>query len=95
MVYSWLETMHINEVIGILGFVLYVLNYSLLTTRWLNSDSLIYFAINLVAAGCVLIGLMASFNLAAALIQVFWVLMSLLGIFVRLRKPTVQVVPAG
>lgn len=87
MAYTWLADMQLDEVIGILGFVLYVLNYSLLTTRWLNSDCLIYFVINLAAAGCVLIGLTASFNLAAALIQVFWVLMSIIGILVRLRRP--------
>lgn len=87
MAYWWLEAMDIHEVIGIVGFVLYVMNYGLLTTRWLNSDCLLYFGINLVAAGCVLFGLMASFNLAAALIQVFWVVMSVLGIVIRLRRP--------
>ncbi|GGX65212.1 hypothetical protein GCM10007385_37930 [Tateyamaria omphalii] len=86
MTYSLLETMHIYEVIGILGFALYVINYGLLTTRCLSGDCLTYFAINLIAASCVLLGLMASFNLASALIQIFWVAMSIIGILIRLRR---------
>ncbi|WP_299043635.1 hypothetical protein [uncultured Tateyamaria sp.] len=86
MPYSLLETMHIYEVVGILGFALYVMNYGLLTTRCLSGDCLTYFTINLIAASCVLLGLMASFNLASALIQVFWVAMSIVGILIRLRR---------
>ncbi len=72
--------------IGLVGFALYILNYSLLTLHWRGSSSAAYFAINLVAASCVLIGLAASFNLAAALIQIFWVVMSCVGLFMRLRR---------
>ncbi|WP_299546907.1 hypothetical protein [uncultured Tateyamaria sp.] len=85
MTFSLLPSMPVYEVIGILGFALYVTNYSLLTTRCLSSDCLAYFSINLVAASCVLLGLVASFNLASALLQIFWVAMSIIGIFVRLR----------
>ncbi|WP_299599466.1 hypothetical protein [uncultured Tateyamaria sp.] len=86
MTFSILPPMPIYELIGILGFALYVTNYSLLTTRCLSSDCLAYFCINLVAASCVLLGLMASFNLASALLQIFWVAMSLVGILVRLKR---------
>ncbi|MEM8653449.1 MAG: hypothetical protein AAGF36_01790 [Pseudomonadota bacterium] len=86
MTYSLIETMHIYELVGILGFALYVMNYGLLTTRCLSGDCLTYFTINLVAASCVLLGLMTSFNLASALIQIFWVAMSIVGIVIRLRR---------
>ncbi|WP_299726241.1 hypothetical protein [uncultured Tateyamaria sp.] len=72
--------------IGLFGFALYILNYSLLTLHWRTSSCATYFAINLVAASCVLIGLAASFNLAAALIQIFWVIMSSVGLVMRLRR---------
>ncbi|WP_147108029.1 hypothetical protein [Tateyamaria sp. syn59] len=85
MMISLLPPLAVYELIGILGFALYVTNYSLLTTRCLSSDCLAYFTINLVAASCVLMGLMASFNLASAMLQIFWVAMSLIGILVRLR----------
>lgn len=77
----------ITEIIGVLGFCLYVTAYSLLTLRVLTTSSVVYFVINLTAASCVLIGLSTSFNLASALIQMFWVCMSLVGIALHLRRP--------
>lgn len=83
----------ICELLGVLGFLLYVLNYTLLTFRVLSGDSLIYFMINFCAASFVLIGLSTSFNLAAALVQVFWICMSTLAIVLRLfrRNPSVRI----
>lgn len=74
------------ELAGITGFALYVMNYSLLTLRRISGDCITYFAINFSAASLVMIGLMASFNLAAALIQGFWIAMSVIGITLRLRR---------
>ena len=74
------------ELAGIIGFALYVMNYSLLTLRKLSGDSISYFVINFSAASLVLIGLMSSFNLASALIQGFWIAMSVIGISLRLRR---------
>jgi hypothetical protein len=76
----------VTEMIGVAGFFLYVTNYSLLTLRIWSSDELRYFVVNLTAASCVLIGLTHSFNLAAALIQIFFVSMSIIGIALRLRR---------
>lgn len=73
------------EAIGVIGFGLYVLNYTMLTMHHLTSHSKTYFVINIVAASCVLIGLTHSFNLASALIQGFWIVISFTAIFVRLR----------
>ncbi|MCF2872447.1 hypothetical protein L0664_15335 [Octadecabacter sp. G9-8] len=73
------------EAIGVVGFGLYVLNYTMLTMHHLTSHSKTYFIINIVAASCVLIGLIHSFNLASALIQGFWIVISFTAIFVRLR----------
>lgn len=74
------------DTIGFLGFTLYVLNYTLLTTNKLRSEHVSYFAINCMAASLVLIGLPHSFNLASALIQVFWIAISSVGIMIRLRR---------
>jgi len=81
---------HLVEYVGVLGFGLYVMNYTLLTTRVITGNSLLYFAVNLTAALCVLIGLTASFNLASALIQMFWVCMSLIGIALYLIRPPAE-----
>lgn len=75
------------ELIGVLGFFLYVSTYTMLTLRVLSSASVTYFVLNLTASSCVLIGLMVSFNLAAALIQTFWVIMSVVGITLQVFHP--------
>ena len=74
------------EAIGVTGFVLYVINYGLLTIGKLTSKQAGYFILNWLAATFVLIGLMSSFNLASALIQVFWIAISSWGIYVRFGK---------
>lgn len=78
----------IFETIGVLGFGLYVLTYTLLTLRYINGHDICYFSLNLTAATFVLVGLAGSFNLASALIQIFWVAMSILGIVLRITKPS-------
>lgn len=77
------------DFIGVVGFGIYVLNYSLLTFHKLTSHSKTYFALNICAASCVLIGLIPSFNLASALIQSFWICISVTAIIVRTR-PNIQ-----
>jgi hypothetical protein len=74
--------------IGVCGFVLYVVNYTLLTLGWVSGDSVQYFAVNLVAAALALIGLSGNFNLASALIQSFFITMSTLGIAIRILRST-------
>lgn len=74
------------EAIGVGGFCLYVLNYTLLTLHKFSSHDARYFVINLAAAAMVLIGLMASFNLASAMIQSFWVVISIAAILLRLKR---------
>jgi hypothetical protein len=81
---------HMIEFVGVLGFGLYVLNYTLLTTRVISGNSLQFFSLNLTAASCVLIGLTVSFNLASVLIQVFWVVMSLIGITLNMIRPPAE-----
>lgn len=75
------------DVIGVAGFGLYVMNYALLTFQRVRSDQIAYFAINGAAAIMVLVGLSSAFNLASAMIQVFWIAISAIAIFIRLRRP--------
>ena len=81
------------EIIGITGFALYVTTYTLLTLRIISGNSVKYFCMNLCSSSFVLIGLTSSFNLASALIQTFWISMSLIGIAIRLMRPTVPQIP--
>jgi predicted membrane protein len=76
------------DAIGVAGFGLYVLNYSLLTVQRVQSHQICYFVINGLAAAMVLVGLMSTFNLASALIQIFWIFISITAIIIRIRKRT-------
>lgn len=81
-----LEHLSIFEFIGVAGFILYVTNYFLLTINKLTSAQAGYFILNWLASTFVLIGLMNSFNLASAMIQIFWIGISSWGIYVRFGK---------
>ena len=76
----------ILEALGVVGFGVYVLAYSLLTFGKLNSRDATYFGMNLCASSLVLIGLTASFNLASAMIQMFWIVVSIVAISLRLLR---------
>ncbi|MCE8008688.1 hypothetical protein [Aestuariivita sp.] len=76
----------VADVIGLLGFSLYMLNYTSLSLRWVSGDSVQYLAMNMAAATCVLVGLTTQFNLPSAMIQVFWIVLSVFGIVLRLRN---------
>lgn len=78
--------LHPLDVIGVIGFGLYIGNYAMVTLRHAWGDSIAFFLLNLSAAGCVLIGLMNNFNLASAMIQIFWIVMSFIGVAVRLNR---------
>lgn len=79
------------DLIGVTGFGLYVLNYSLLTLRKISADQTRYFVLNMLAASMVMVGLMSAFNLASALIQGFWIVISIVGIATRLRQHAARV----
>lgn len=83
------------DAIGVAGFGLYVLNYTLLTFRKLQTEQIVYFVLNGMAAVMVLIGLASSFNLASAMIQVFWVGISIVAVVVRLRSAPAKTTAMG
>ena len=80
-----LQEINYLEVAGVGGFGLYVCNYLMLTFRFLTGNCLIYYVINVTAATLVLLGLTNSFDLASALIQIFFICISIVGIVIRIR----------
>ena len=72
-------------ILGLFGFGLYVLNYILLTSHRVTSNQCRFFAVNMLAAACVLLSQFASFNLPATLIQGFWIVLSLIAILKRMQ----------
>lgn len=69
------------DTIGLLGVLFYVGSYAALQLGWLDGSSLPYSLLNGCAASLVLISLTHNFNLASAVIQIVWIIISLLGIW--------------
>ncbi len=70
----------ILDTAGLAGVVLYLGSYALLQAGMLRGSSYTYAILNLCAAGFVLLSLTVAFNLSSAIIQVFWIMISVLGI---------------
>jgi len=80
-----------HDLVGAIGVALIVVTYSLLQFNKLDSDKLAYSVLNALGAALVLASLVMNFNLAAFIIEVFWLLISALGIlkyYVRTRHPS-------
>ncbi len=76
-----------EQAIGLGGAVLYSVSYLLAAYDRLPSQSPLYYVSKLVAATMVLISLSQNFNLASAVIQVFFISVSLIGIRRHLEAP--------
>jgi hypothetical protein len=69
------------DFIGNVGVVVLVITYLMLQLNKLSSDGLAYSVLNAVGAGLIVISLLYDFNLSALVIEVFWVLISFVGIY--------------
>lgn len=81
-----IDFLTICRAIGLLGFILYATGFFCLSVGKIDSSQPVYFGLVLAAATCVMISLWADFNLSAALIQGFYILMSAGGILVRRHR---------
>jgi CRP-like cAMP-binding protein len=70
----------VYSTLGALGVLLYLGAYAALQLGWLKGASSTYTILNLLAASSVLASLLEEFNLFSALIQIFWVLISIFGL---------------
>ena len=65
---------------GLLGVALYLAAYGALQLGFLRGRSPLYTLLNLAAAAFVLVSLTDAFNMSSALIQVFWIVLSVIGL---------------
>ena len=79
-----------HDAIGGLGVAMIVLTYLLLQLQRLDSRGLSYSFLNGVGASLVIFSLMYEFNLSAFLMELFWLLISLLGLVMWLRRRSSQ-----
>jgi predicted membrane-bound spermidine synthase len=70
----------ISDFLGNIGVFLIILGYLLLQLERIRSTDLVYSLLNLIGAVLIIISLMQEFNLSAFVIEVFWVIISFIGI---------------
>ena len=76
----------IYDAAGVTGAVLVIAVYFATQQRWLSSEDWRYPAVNLLGAVFILISLVAHWNLAAFVIEIFWMAISLYGLGRSLRS---------
>ncbi|MFT5261043.1 MAG: hypothetical protein ACI9J2_000396 [Saprospiraceae bacterium] len=69
-----------HDIVGNAGVLCIVGCYFLLQVGKIDSETLKFSLINLLGASLILISLTVEFNLAAAMIEIFWVIISLIGV---------------
>jgi CRP-like cAMP-binding protein len=75
-----ISTAQLPEIAGLLGVVLYVGAYAALQSGLLRSNGYSYAAANLGAASLVLLSMTSAFNLSAAISQIVWIVLSVVGL---------------
>ena len=78
--YEW------HDFFGNLGVLLIIGSYFWMQIGRISGQSPLYSLVNAIGAALVLVSLYYDFNLSAALIESFWLLISLLGLFLGTRK---------
>ncbi|MBS0124561.1 CBU_0592 family membrane protein [Thetidibacter halocola] len=72
--------------IGVIGACTYITNYTALSFRRVDPDSILYFSINSCAAFCVMTSMLAQMNLPSLMIQSFYLTVSLMAVVLRLLR---------
>ena len=69
------------DFIGNVGVVVLMITYLMLQLNKLSSAGLAYSLLNAIGASLIIVSLLFDFNLSALLMEVFWILISLVGIY--------------
>jgi hypothetical protein len=78
------------DLVGNVGVVILMVTYLLLQLNRIRSDDLMYSLLNAVGASLIVVSLLVNFNLSALLMEVFWVLISFVGIYRHFRLKTLR-----
>lgn len=78
------------DFVGNIGVVIIVVAYLLLQLDRIKSSDLAYSVLNAVGASLIVASLIVDFNLSALLMEVFWVLISFIGIGRHFRLKTIR-----
>jgi hypothetical protein len=71
---------------GIVGAAVLIVAYLANQLRWLRSEHFLYPLLNLVGAALIMLSFYSEWNLPSAVIEVFWIGISLIGLFRRVHS---------
>jgi len=75
-----------HDGVGSFGAVILIAAYYLLQTGRFDSGSALYFGLNGAGSILIMVSLTVAFNFAAFAIEVFWLLISAMGLWKTLRR---------
>lgn len=78
------------DLVGNVGVVVLMIAYLMLQLNKLRSEDLAYSLMNAAGASLIVLSLLVNFNLSALLMEVFWVLISFIGIYRYFRLKTLK-----
>lgn len=78
------------DLVGNIGVVMLMFTYLMLQLEKIKSSNLSYSVLNAVGASLIVASLIVNFNLSAMLMEVFWVLISFIGIGRHFRLKTIR-----
>jgi hypothetical protein len=74
-----------TDLIGGIGVAILMVTFLLLQLGRIESNTLLYSLLNALGASLITISLLFDFNLSAFIMEVFWILISLIGVVRTLR----------
>ena len=80
----------VMDLVGNVGVVILMVTYLLLQLDKIKSAQLSYSVLNALGASLIVASLVVNFNLSAMLMEVFWVLISFIGIGRHFRLKTIR-----
>ncbi|HEY8412657.1 MAG TPA: hypothetical protein VIK76_14695 [Pyrinomonadaceae bacterium] len=78
------------DFLGNVGVVILMVAYLMLQLNKLRSQDLAYSLLNAIGASLIVLSLLVNFNLSALLMEVFWVLISFVGIYRYFRLKAIR-----
>lgn len=84
MDYEW------HDLAGNLGVLLIIASYFWLQLGRISGQSVVYSGVNACGAALILLSLYYEFNFSAAMVEFFWLVISLMGIFMNWRRTRVS-----
>lgn len=81
-----MSSLSLTDVVGLMGATLIVVTYFLLQAGKLDARTLPFSTSNALGAAAIMFSLLYEFNLSAFLIEAFWFLISLYGVYRAFRR---------